>query len=288
MSGEAVEVATIFLTNRECPWKCLMCDLWKNTTEISVPVGAIPRQIESALERLGRRDSNHQQIKLYNSGSFFDAKAIPLADHPSIAELVQRFERVIVECHPALISERVLNFRDLLGDIRLEVAMGLETVDPNVLPRLNKGVTLDSFSRAADFLTRNDIDLRTFVLVKTPWQDDAAAVHWAARSVAFSIDCGTTVVALIPTRFGNGALERLAETGEFSPPSLKTLEKAFDQSLELASGSNTRVFADLWDLGKFSTCEACFEARRTRLERMNFEQTVMPQIKCVDCEKEIS
>ena len=26
-----VPVATIFLTNRECPWRCLMCDLWKNT-----------------------------------------------------------------------------------------------------------------------------------------------------------------------------------------------------------------------------------------------------------------
>ena len=30
-SGEVVPVATVFLTNRECPWRCLMCDLWKNT-----------------------------------------------------------------------------------------------------------------------------------------------------------------------------------------------------------------------------------------------------------------
>ncbi len=41
-SGEVVSVATIFLTNRECPWRCLMCDLWKNTLTETAPVGAVP------------------------------------------------------------------------------------------------------------------------------------------------------------------------------------------------------------------------------------------------------
>ena len=37
--GEAVEVTTVFLTNRECPWRCLMCDLWQNTLEEIRPAG---------------------------------------------------------------------------------------------------------------------------------------------------------------------------------------------------------------------------------------------------------
>jgi archaeosine synthase beta-subunit len=90
--GEIVPVATIFLTNRECPWRCLMCDLWRNTLTESAPVGAIPTQIDYALQRLGAA----RQIKLYNSGSFFDSKAIPVADHTAIAERVAGFERVIV------------------------------------------------------------------------------------------------------------------------------------------------------------------------------------------------
>ena len=50
--GRVEEVATIFLTNRECPFRCLMCDLWKNTTPERVPAGAIPEQIDYALSRL--------------------------------------------------------------------------------------------------------------------------------------------------------------------------------------------------------------------------------------------
>ncbi len=30
-TGRPLNVATLLLTNRECPFRCLMCDLWKNT-----------------------------------------------------------------------------------------------------------------------------------------------------------------------------------------------------------------------------------------------------------------
>src|SRR5205814_8740235 len=109
-SGELVDVATIFLTNRECPWRCLMCDLWRNTLPETVPLGAIPAQIDYALARL----PTARQVKLYNSGSFFDRGAIPNEDYPAIAQRLRGFERVIVESHPALVGEACLRFRDLL------------------------------------------------------------------------------------------------------------------------------------------------------------------------------
>ena len=271
-SGEIARVATIFLTNRECPWHCVMCDLWRNTLTESVPPGAIAEQIDFALRQLGEA----RQIKLYNAGSFFDPRAIPPEDFPAIAERVRGFERVIVECHPALVGEPVLRFRDLLAG-RLEVAMGLETVEPTVLEKLNKRMTLDRFAKAAEFLRTHGIALRVFVLVKPPFLDEAAALEWARRSVNFAFDCGARVVSLIPTRFGNGALESLAESGDFSPPRLETLEAAFDYGIGLQRG---RVFADLWDLEKFSQCAVCFPARRERLHQMNLRQVVLPHCGC--------
>src|SRR5690606_33819590 len=99
--GELVPVATLFLTNRECPWRCVMCDLWKNTLTETVPPGAIPSQVDYALSRMPAA----RQIKLYNSGSFFDRRAIPPQDYPEIARRVRHFDRVIVECHPTLVNE---------------------------------------------------------------------------------------------------------------------------------------------------------------------------------------
>ena len=109
-AGTVEDTAVIFLTNRECPFRCLMCDLWKNTTDERVPDGALADQVEHALAHLPPA----QHVKLYNAGNFFDAQAIPPGDWPRIAELIAPFRTVIVESHPLLIGDRCLAFRDLL------------------------------------------------------------------------------------------------------------------------------------------------------------------------------
>lgn len=298
-AGTVVDVATIFLTNRECPWRCLMCDLWKNTLTTTVPIGSIPAQINWALDSIGEgttsptpgsgseaggqgcpRRNGPRHLKLYNNGSFFDPRAIPPEDYAAIAECARGFERVIVECHPVLVSESVVKFRDRLVGSKLEIAMGLETVHPEVLDRLNKQMTLDQFSRAAMFLRDHDIALRVFILVKPPFLDEEEGLRWAKRSVDFAFDCGATVASLIPTRFGNGALEALAARGDFSPPRLATLEAALDYGVARPRG---RVFADLWDLAKFSQCDHCLGARRERLLRTNLLQAIQPAVPCSQC-----
>lgn len=273
--GSVVPIAAIFLANRECPWKCLMCDLWKNTLSERVPVGAIVTQIDRALSGLPPA----AQIKLYNSGSFFDSQAIPPEDFPEIAARVGRFDNVIVECHPNLVNDRVVAFADLLSG-SLEVALGLETAHPGVLEKLNKRMTLDDFARAASFLRSHQIHVRAFILVKPPFLDEAEALHWANRSIDFAFHSGAEVCSLIPTRFGNGALETLAQAGYFSPPQLQTLEQSLAYGINLRRG---RVFADLWDLDEFSRCSFCLPARRARLEAMNFSQTVPPPVQCPQC-----
>jgi hypothetical protein len=273
--GEIVPVATILLTNRECPWRCLMCDLWKNTLPETVPAGAIPGQIDYALKMLPAA----RQVKLYNSGSFFDVRAIPTDDYAAIAERVAHFERVIVESHPSLVAANCFRFSDLVRG-RLEVAMGLETANPEVLARLNKGMTLEQFALAARALCYHEIDLRVFVLVKPPFLNEDEALIWAKRSIDFAFDCGASAVSLIPTRGGNGALEKFAATGEFSPPSLETLEAAAEYGLSLNRG---RVFADVWDLSKLHLCSACSDVRRARLQTMNLSQVMVPRARCEDC-----
>jgi radical SAM enzyme (TIGR01210 family) len=271
--GAVVPVATVFITNKECPFRCVMCDLWRNTLTESVPAGAIPAQIDHALLNLPLA----KQVKLYNSGSFFDRQAIPPQDHRAIAERANRFERLIVENHPALVGDDCLRFQDLL-DCRLEVAMGLETAHPEVLAKLNKRMTLDQFSRAAGFLRRNEIDLRVFILVQPPYMPHSEALYWAERSLDFAMEQGATVAVLIPTRGGNGAMEALLARGQFEPPALATLEAAMEYGLGLKAG---RVFADLWGLREH--CAYCHAQRLERLRQMNLQQAVVSRIACSRC-----
>lgn len=281
-TGEVVEVATLFLTNRECPFRCLMCDLWKNTTVESIPAGSIPRQIDSALESLSNGSARPRQIKLYNSGNFFDGKAIPFEDHPAIAERVRSFDRVIVENHPKLCSPRVVEFRDLIRPARLEVALGLETVHPEVLPALNKGMTLDDFAAAVRFLRGSDIDVRAFVLLRPPFLSESEGVEWAVRSIDYAFSLGVGCCSVIPTRGGNGLLERLAAEGDFETPTLASMEAVLEEGLRRNRG---RVFIDLWDLERFAPCPLCRPLRAERLQQMNLTQTLVAPIDC-SCRRE--
>jgi radical SAM enzyme (TIGR01210 family) len=268
--GALVPTAVVFLTNKQCPFECVMCDLWVNTLDERVPLGAIPRQITDALGALPQA----RQVKLYNAGSFFDPNAIPPEDDDAIVRAVAGVERVIVEAHPAFLTgvygERCLRLRDAIAG-RLEVAIGLETAHPDVLARLNKKMTLESFRRAAGFLAGNAIDLRVFILLKPPFMEDDGVVEWARRSIDVAQDCGATVCSVIPTRTGNDAMP-----AGFRPPSVAALEDAVEYGV---TRSNGRVFADLWDIGRFFDC-ACSADRAERLRAINRTQRIPPPVAC--------
>jgi len=276
MDGALKEVNTIFLTNSECPFKCVMCDLWKNTLENPVKQGDIPKQISYALQRLPEASVT----KLYNSGNFFDRKAIPPADYHPIAELLSNSERVIIENHPKLCGDSCVEFKNMLAG-NLEIAMGLETIHPEVLPKLNKKITKENFREASAFLAKYGIDSRAFILLNPPYLTDPAEnINWTIKSTDFAFDCGVSACSIIPTRGGNGAMEKLRSEGQYVPPTMGALEEAFDQALNLKKG---RVFVDLWDLEQFSDCSHCFDDRQNRLRKMNLTQQVYPRIKCEFC-----
>ncbi len=278
--GRVEQVATVFLTNRECPFRCVYCDLWRNTTDESVPVGAIPGQIDYALQRL----PTARHIKLYNSGNFFDPQAIPPEDFGPIARRVQGYRTVIVENHPRLCGENCLHFHDLI-ETELEVALGLETVHPPTLAALNKQMTVADFDRAVEFLLGHNIAVRAFILLRPPGQSEDQAIEWALRSIEHARSRGVRCCAVIPVRGGNGIMEQLAATGQFVPPRLSSLEQVLEQALPQAAASRAmgrrfRVLVDLWDIGRFATCPHCLSRRAIRLQAMNLSQTVLPPVEC--------
>jgi archaeosine synthase beta-subunit len=284
--GTVERVATVLLTGRECRWRCVMCDLWRYTTEGDTPRGAIASQVADARRTLDESGESVRQLKLYNASSFFDPLAVPVEDYEAVAGNVAGLSRVIVESHPSLVGERTRRFLDALAchpsSPALEVAMGLETANPAALERLHKRMTVAGFLHAADRLAALGVALRVFVLVSPPFVPAAAQDDWLCRSIDVAFAAGATVVSLIPTRGGNGALESLAEEGFFRTPRLHDLERSLALALERAPVGG-RVFADLWDLPRFADCPHCLDERRARLHAANIEQRDPLPVPCPHC-----
>jgi hypothetical protein len=263
--GRLEDVATIFITNAECSFRCLVCDLWKFTTERGAAPTPVAEQVESALSKLPHTD----HVKLYNAGSFFDTGAIPIGDRGRIAALVKRRQTLIVECHPRLVDSACVEFAQAIAPAKLQVAMGLETVDPNLLPRLNKGMCLEDFDRATQLLTRHGIAVRAFILLGPPGHRGEQAVHWAKRSIDHAFEIGAECCVVIPVRPGNGIVDQLEREGIFARPTLAELESVIIHGLETGRG---RVFADLWDIEDFFDCAQCSPSRAARLREFNLTQ----------------
>lgn len=278
--GTVERALTVFLAGAECPFTCSFCDLWRWTTNGPTPAGALPAQLAAVLRSLDESPPRPGRIKLYNASNFFDPRAVPLVDRPRIAELVASFAGVTVESHAStVVGPATLEFARRLGG-RLEVAVGLETVHPTAAARLNKRLELNAFARAAQHLIDNGIDLRVFVLLGPPHVPADESVEWTVRTVEHAVQCGAGVVSIIPVRGGNGEMERLAQLGAFTPPTLAQLEEALDRCLAL---SGTVVTADLWDVALLPGCAACRERRVARLRRLNESGIAEPPVGCIEC-----
>ncbi len=283
--GRETRIHTLFLTGRECPFRCVMCDLWRNSLPGPTPPGAIPRQIRWALAEgvapesaVDGQPGGARAIKLYNSANFFDPKAVPAADLPEIASLCRSYDRVVVENHPKLTDERILRFRDLLAPhTLLEVAMGIETVHPAALARLRKSMDLADLERAARFCVREGVDLRGFLLLHAPplgveeLRDPDVARKWTLRGVAHAGALGFGTLSLVPLRpeqavRGAGLPDsRAASAGAAAwagtAPDAGECERTLREALAL-DGRPPVILLDLWDL------DAPRDAME-RLRRMN-------------------
>jgi archaeosine synthase beta-subunit len=253
--GDVARVGTIFLTGRECPWRCAMCDLWRYTTRGDTPAGAIPAQIRTARQVWRSAGEAVTRLKLYNASNFFDPRAVPIGDYGEIGAAIDDvdIEQVIVESHPSLIGERVVQFLSALGGRRLEVAMGLETVHPVALDALNKRMTMDGFASAADALRRMGVSLRVFVLIAPPFVPREEQDRWLLASVAFAEACGAAVISLIPTRSGNGTMEALAAQELFQEPTAADVKRSWElvvasRQSPVTSQSSVRILLDPWAL----------------------------------------
>ena len=271
----------MLLTGAECPFTCLHCDLWKYTLDGPTPPGALPAQVDACLAGLPPvAGLTRPAAKLYNASNWADPRAVPDADLAPIADRLRGFDLAVVENHPRLTrpgpaGDRLRRFRDLL-ELRgcdLEVALGLETSDAAALGGLNKAADPGDFAAACDWLRGEAIGVRAFVLLRPPgprFAGSADAVEAAAAGVRFAAACGAGFVSVVPQRAGNGAVDALAASGDWTPPTPAEIaavqDAVFAEKRRPPAADRAGPFVatvDAWDLPP---------ALKRRVERRNLAQ----------------
>ena len=278
--GGLVPARTYFLVGSECRFTCSMCDLWKYTlTQDRTPVGSLASQIDELnrqVPALNPQARPTEWLKLYNAANFFDSANVDPSEYPAILKQCEGFERLVVENHASLLNSSktqklVRRFRDGF-DGQLELALGLESIEPNALGWLNKSMSLEQFQAALEFLRSEQIFIRVFVLLQPMGTPIDQSVDWAVASCQAAARWGAHRISLIPTRAGNGFMEDLASRGLWQAPRASQLESALEKLLGHSQRSSIYT-ADLWDWDSMSgICSLCGPSRLERMQRMNNTQ----------------
>ncbi len=323
--GGVVATRTYFLVGSECRYSCSMCDLWKYTLKESVtPLGSLVAQIDDLEQQCASIQQmeferplvrGKEWLKLYNAANFFDERNVASLERQWIAERCTRYSRVIVENHAALfqsksVQQETLRFRDRLKG-ELEVALGLETIDPCAMKVLNKSMRLEQFEAAIDFLRRESIHSRAFILLGPPGTAAQEQKDWALKTCLQATRWGVGRSCVIPTRKGNGWTDLQFANGEWVPPKAEDLEDVLDEllisrTIESRSTPLTSVVrpvytVDLWDWELLTgPCKrrasseqivdsssswgmSCRTVRKHRLEQMNLLQEIVPRVYRDEC-----
>lgn len=187
-------------------------------------------QVRHTLERT-EGEPPYEVLSLYNDGSFFAPREIPRNVQVEIARLVAAagVKRLVVESLPQFVTERALTpFVQALGEVRLEIGIGLQSADALVRETLvNTRISQVSFERALMVMAGLGVDPKIYLMVKPPFLTDGEAVTDVVQSVDYLTGLGVQGMTLCPTRVSRNTVAwELWQAGQYVPPNLWTVVEA--------------------------------------------------------------
>lgn len=228
---------------------CTMCPFTnENNYGLGYDAEGLLRQVTDVLARTSD-EPDYEVLALYNDGSFFAPAEIPRDVQITIAELVARsgVRHLVVESLPQFVTPAVLeSFLAALGDVELEVGIGLQSADDLVRQTLvNTRISRASFERAMATMTSFGVTPKIYLMIKPPFLSDAEAITDVLDSVSYLRALGVAGVTLCPTRVSRNTVAwRLWESGHYTPPNLwtvvDTVRRAHDETAVRVACINLR------------------------------------------------
>ncbi|MCI4325179.1 MAG: archaeosine biosynthesis radical SAM protein RaSEA [Thermoplasmata archaeon] len=225
---DRVRAFVAILRTRGCYWAdvkgCSMCGYARDTLGRS----ATSEELQTQLDRLLERYRGEPYVKVYTSGSFLDDREVDPESRVRLAKAFHgRARRLLFETLPEFATEAAVGAVRDAFDGELEVALGLESTQPEVLGRLiNKGETPAEYLAAADRLRSFRVHPKAYLLLKPPYLTEAESVADVIRSVEVARS-HFDAISVNPVHIQNGTVvEWLFRRGRYRPPWLWSLVDA--------------------------------------------------------------
>jgi radical SAM enzyme (TIGR01210 family) len=223
VSHEVVTALNVIIPTRGCSWNnCTMCSY-------SLQAGEEPFREE--FMQLMERD--FEKLKIFTSGSFLDRTELPVSQRNDLLDMVKErgVKELTIETRPEYVKEAP-SVQKYLGDIVLEVALGLESSNDRILHYcINKGFLFEDFTRAVD--TLKSIKVKAYLLIKPPFLTEYEAIEDAVRSAHMIADM-VDVISFNPVAIHKKTvLEYLWRTKMYSPPWLWSVVEVLNRCRHL-------------------------------------------------------
>ncbi len=202
---------------------CSYCGYYNDTA-----LAVTEEDLRAQWDMAGKAHQGEAVVKVYTSGSFFDAGEVPATARRFLLEGLRDLgsKRVVLESLPAYLTDDAL--REAASILpHLEIAIGLESASPAVLHRsMNKGYVLDGFLRRAPAVRAAGLGLRAYLMLRPAFLTERESLEDVAASAEVAGRWATTVSINATNIQAHTLVEDLFRRGLFRPPWLWTALEA--------------------------------------------------------------
>ena len=260
------EAFVIILRTRGCSWArnggCSMCGYFNDSHWNDISETQLKTQFHTAMKHY----QDEPIVKLFNSGSFFDPQEMPRAvQHDILTTLREKAEKIAVESRPEYITKQ--NLDSLSKNIplsKIEVGIGLETANDSIRKHaINKGFTLLDYKKAVSQLSKLDIGVKTYILIKPPLLTEQEAIDDSLETVQIVKDDSSTISFNPCNVQRHTTVEYFWHRHNYRPPWLWTVIDILQKSKHI---TNTRLQCDISGGGSPRGANNCPECNTTCLD----------------------
>jgi hypothetical protein len=276
---DRVRAFVAILKTRGCYWAdlkgCSMCGYSRDTLGRS----ATSEELAAQLGALLARYRGEPYVKFYTSGSFLDDREVDPESRLAIVRAFSgRARRLLFETLPEFAGEPTLGpLRDSFAG-EVEVALGIESTDPEVLGRfVNKGASPQEYLDAADRVRAARCRPKGYLLLKPPYLGEKEAVADVVRSVRAAHE-HFDALSVNPVHIQGGTVvEWLFQRHRYRPPWLWSVVDAMRAGAAERGSARLVTFPTAGGLPRGPhNCGQCDKAVLAALEEASLAQTFAP------------